>query len=104
MQPDRDNARSYLERRFLKLAHHARLPRPEVNADIAARQRDFAWPASRLIVEVDGYRYHSSKQARARDARRDRELTARGWRPVRFTFEEIAFEPGEVARELTRLL
>jgi hypothetical protein len=31
-------------------------------------------------------------------------LIARGWRPLRFTFEEIAFEPGDVARELTRLL
>jgi len=103
-QPDKDKARSYLERLFVKLARDARLPRPEVNQDIAGRHRDFAWPARRLIVEADGYRYPSSKQARARDARRDRELTARGWRPVRFTYEEIAFEPGDVARELTRLL
>ena len=103
-QPDTDKARSYLERLFLKLVREARLPRPQVNADIAGRERDFAWPERRLIVETDGYRYHASKQARARDARRDRDLTAYGWRPVRFTFEEIAFEPSDVARELTRLL
>jgi len=56
------------------------------------------------VVETDGYRYHSSRRARRRDNRRDRELTARGWRPVRFTYEEIAFEPTEVARELAGLL
>jgi Transcriptional regulator, AbiEi antitoxin/Protein of unknown function (DUF559) len=47
---------------------------------------------------------NSSRQAKRRDNRRDRELTALGWRPVRFTYEEIAFEPGEVAQELVRLL
>jgi very-short-patch-repair endonuclease len=104
MQPDKDKARSHLERLFLKLARAARLPRPEVNQEIAGRERDFAWRAHRLVVEADGYRYHSSKQARARDARRDRELTAHGWRPVRFTYEEIVFEPETVARELSSLL
>jgi very-short-patch-repair endonuclease len=104
MAPDKDNARSHLERMFLALTRKARLPKPTPNHEIAGRCRDFAWPDQRLVVETDGYRYHSSRQAKRRDNRRDRQLTAQGWRPVRFTYEEIAFEPTEVAKELAGLL
>jgi very-short-patch-repair endonuclease len=104
LAPDKDNARSHLERLFVALTRRARLPKPATNHEIAGRRRDFTWPDQRLVVETDGYRYHSSRQARRRDNRRDRQLTALGWRPVRFTYEEIAFEPGEVAQELVRLL
>jgi very-short-patch-repair endonuclease len=103
LAPDEDNARSHLERLFLALARKARLPRPLCNHEIGGRRRDFAWPDQRLVVETDGYRYHSSRQAKRRDNRRDRELTALGWRPVRFTYEEIAFEPAEIVKELVGL-
>jgi len=104
LAPDKDNARSHLERMFLALTREARLPQPASNLEIAGRCRDFAWPDQRLVVETDGYRYHSSRQAKRSDNRRDRQLTAQGWRPVRFTYEEIAFEPAEVAKELVGLL
>ena len=102
--PDKDNARSHLERLFLTLTRKAGLPKPLPNHEIAGRSRDFAWPDQRLVVETDGYRYHSSREAKRRDNRRDRQLTALGWRPVRFTYEEIAFEPADVANELGGLL
>ena len=104
LQPDKDNARSHLERLFLALTRKAGLPRPEPNHLIGGRRRDFAWPDQRLVVETDGYRYHSTRQARRRDNRRDRQLTALGWRPARFAYAEIAFEPAEVADELAELL
>jgi very-short-patch-repair endonuclease len=104
LQPDSDNARSHLERLFMALMRKARLPRPVRNHEIAGRSRDFAWPDQRLVVETDGYRYHSSREAKRRDNRRDRQLTALGWRPVRFTYEEIALEPAAVAAEAAALL
>jgi very-short-patch-repair endonuclease len=104
MAPDQDRARSHLERLFLRLTRQAGLPRPAPNQEIGGRARDFVWSEQRLVIETDGYRYHSSRAARRRDNRRDRQLTALGWRPARFTYEEIAFEPSEVAEELERLL
>jgi very-short-patch-repair endonuclease len=104
LAPDEDNARSYLERLFLQVIRKYRLPLPEVNREILGRKRDFVWPDARLVVEVDGYANHSSKWAIARDKRRDRELTAALWRPARFTYEEIAFEPEATGAELRRLL
>jgi very-short-patch-repair endonuclease len=104
MSPDRDNARSHLERLFLAVVRRGRLPRPEVNLPIAGNCRDFVWPGQRLVIEVDGYAYHSTKEDQLRDRRRDRKLTVLGWRPARFTYEEVAFEPELVAIEVAALL
>jgi very-short-patch-repair endonuclease len=104
LAPDEDGARSHLERLFLRLVRAARLPPPEVNTRIAGAERDFAWPDRRLVVEVDGHAYHSSRAAKRRDHRRDRALTTLGWRPIRFSYEDIALEPSEVTDELRRLL
>ncbi len=104
LQRDRDGARSHLERLFLQLVRKARLPLPEVNATIEGRQRDFVWRDQRLVIEVDGYAWHSSRAAIRRDKARDRELTAALWRPARFTYEDVAFEPEETASELRELL
>jgi len=104
LQPDQDGAKSYLERLFLALIRKHRLPPPEVNVRIQGRERDFVWREQRLVIEVDGYAFHSSKRAIARDKKRDRALTAALWRPARFTYEEIAFEPAATAAELADLL
>lgn len=104
LEPDADGAKSYLERLFLALVRKAGLPKPEVNVKIEGRERDFVWRDRRLVIEVDGYAFHSSKQAIARDKKRDRELTAALWRPARFTYEEVAFEPAATAAELRDLL
>lgn len=104
LKADADGAKSYLERLFLKLVREARLPEPDVNAMIENRERDFVWREQRLVVEVDGYAHHSSRKAMRRDKRRDRVLTAALWRPARFTYEEVAFEPTATADELASLL
>jgi very-short-patch-repair endonuclease len=104
MAPDTDGARSHLERLFLCLVRSAGLPEPDVNVQIAGAERDFVWPEQRLVIEVDGYAYHSSRAAKQRDHRRDRALTSLGWRPVRFTYEDVAIEPDKVGRETATLL
>ncbi len=100
LEPAADGTRSHLERLFLPLARQAKLGTPLINERIEGRRRDFAWPDGRLVVEVDGYAYHSSRAAIRRDKARDRELLAARWRPARFTYEEVAFEPGYVVDEL----
>jgi len=46
-----------------------------------------------LIVEVDGFAYHSSRPAFERDRRRDARLQAAGFRVIRFTYLQIVNEP-----------
>jgi Protein of unknown function (DUF559) len=56
---------------MLRLLRAAELPTPRVNARVGRFEVDFLWPAHRLIVEVDGYAYHSDRGAFERDRRRD---------------------------------
>lgn len=53
---------------------------------------DFAAPAARLVLEIDGG-YHRDRQ-RA-DARRDRELARLGWRVLRLPAELVRDRLGE---------
>jgi very-short-patch-repair endonuclease len=96
--------RSELERRFLTLLDAERLPRPLVNVPIEGAEADFAWPARRLVVELDGYETHGTRAAFERDRARDRALQAQGWRVIRITWRQLRDEPGLVAAQLRVLL
>ncbi len=61
---------------------------------------DFLWRAERLVVEVDGYAFHSSRNAFERDRRRDAELGAQGFRVIRVTWRQIVEEPEAVIATL----
>jgi very-short-patch-repair endonuclease len=65
---------------------------------------DFLWPSQRLVVELDGRRYHDNPQARARDARRDRLLAAAHYRVWRLGWGDIEHNPARTMAELARRL
>ena len=76
---------SALERRFLARLKAAGLPLPETNRPAGGRRVDCRWPAHRLTVELDSYRYHRSRHAWEQDRRREREARARGDEFRRYT-------------------
>jgi very-short-patch-repair endonuclease len=94
--------RSEAEERLLALVRQAGLPAPECNVRIAGHEVDFLWRASRLIVEVDGYAFHGSRDAFERDRRRDAELQAVGLTVVRLTWRRLVHEPEAVVALLAR--
>jgi very-short-patch-repair endonuclease len=96
--------RSEAERRLLAIIKAARLPRPDTNVRVEGYEVDLFWPDQGLIVEVDGYAYHSTRQAFERDRARDAALQAAGYRVVRFTWRQIVHEPLAVVVQLSRLL
>lgn len=57
-------------------------------------------PDVKIIVECDGYQYHSSKEKFTRDRQRDRKLNALGYTVLRFSGSEIHRDPPSVAGEL----
>lgn len=95
--------RSELEQAFLALCDDHGIPRPRTNAFIEGFEVDFAWPARRLVVEVDGYAFHRSPAAFAADRERDVILALAGWRVLRFTYEQVTRRAGWVASVLQRL-
>lgn len=85
--------RSEAEERVLRLIAKAQLPRPEVNAWIERCEVDFLWRAEGLVLEVDGFAFHASRESFESDRYRDAKLVAVGLRVMRVTWRQITSEP-----------
>lgn len=96
--------RSEAERRALALIEAAALPRPNVNTFVAGHEVDLYWPEHRLAVEIDGYAFHSTRQAFERDASRDADLDDAGLRVRRITWRQLDREPEAVVDRMRRWL
>jgi very-short-patch-repair endonuclease len=106
---DASLAQSNLERRFLRLCVDAGLPRPRLQLPIEHapgtwHKVDFAWPALRLAVEVDGGAIHTTLTAARRDRHLDRQIRATGWRVERFMEDDVVDTPEVVLAALRTLL
>jgi very-short-patch-repair endonuclease len=97
-------ALSRLESRFLAALREAGLPPPETNRRAGGYRVDCRWPAHRLTVELDSYRYHHSRHAWERDHHREREAYARGDRHRRYTHADVLEQPRAMLAELRELL
>jgi very-short-patch-repair endonuclease len=104
LQGDRRVTLSLLERRFLERLQEADLALPATNVRVGGRLVDCRWPERRLTVELDGYRYHSSRHAWERDRRREREAHARGDELRRYTYADVVEDPRAMLLELRALL
>ena len=98
--------RSELEDRFLAFLDDHGLPRPRINTPIAGLVivPDCQWPAERVVVELDGYRFHGTRAAFESDRARDRTLQAAGYRVIRVTWRQLTSEPAAVASALRAML
>jgi very-short-patch-repair endonuclease len=85
------------EDRFLVLldAHH--LSRPRTNYGIEGMEVDAAWPEQRLVVELDGWDAHATRQAFRHDRERGNALELAGWRLLRFTWADVTRRQRETA-------
>jgi very-short-patch-repair endonuclease len=89
--------RSEAERLLLALVRRAGLPQPQTNVRVGAHEVDALWPSHRLVVEVDGFAFHSSREAFERDRERDADLQAEGLRVIRVTWRRLTGRPEAVA-------
>jgi very-short-patch-repair endonuclease len=96
--------RSEAEDRLLALIRAAELSRPETNVRIGRHEVDFLWREQRVVVEVDGFAFHSSRSAFERDRRRDVDLSAQGFRVMRVTWRQIVGEPEALVARLAAAL
>jgi very-short-patch-repair endonuclease len=93
--------REELERCFLALAREAGLPVPSTGQIVNGFEVDFYWPDLGFVVETDGLRYHRTPAEQARDRLRDQTHTAAGFVNLRFTHEQVRYEPEHVREMLT---
>ena len=81
--------RSTAEELFLELIRRADLPAPQINIRDDERERDYRWPAQRVLVEIDGYRFHGTHRAFDNDRRRDAQASATGFITIRITYRQL---------------
>ena len=96
--------RSEAERLMRGLLLSADLPVPEINVRWRGFEVDFMWREQKLVVEVDGYRFHSGYAAFERDRRRDQQLLAAGYRVLRVTWRQLVNEPMALAVRIGQAL
>ncbi len=99
---------SELERAARRLFVERKVPMPRFEVhlgddDVIGRV-DCTWTDARLVVELDGHRFHGSKAARERDRKRDNQLVAAGWRVIRVTWDDLKERPDEVVAQILAAL
>jgi very-short-patch-repair endonuclease len=99
-QAVKGRTRSDAEARFILLCHDHKLPLPLVNHQLNGIETDFHWPRDRIVVEVDGYEFHSSKPQFEEDRRRGLVHTAAGYTVVRVSALQVKNEADLVVRAL----
>jgi hypothetical protein len=102
-------ADSWLEREFLRLIVEAELPMPTTQQVLSrAGDRlvrvDFHFPATPVVIEVLGYRYHRTATQMTRDAERTNALLSSGYVPFQFTYAQVVADPATVMSTVSSAL
>lgn len=96
--------RSPLEDRFVEFCKRHRLPAHSTNVEVLGHEVDALWPKERVVVELDGFKYHSHRAAFERDRARDSALQAAGYGALRVTHRRLDREEAKLLAQLRSLL
>jgi hypothetical protein len=97
LAPRKEPTRSELEDLFLDFCERQGFPRPLVNHRIGELEVDFSWPALKVAIETNSYRFHRGAQAFENDHERDLDLRAAGYDVVRLTWRQLTHKPDRCA-------
>jgi hypothetical protein len=96
--------RSPFEDMFPAFAKRFDLPPYELNAQAAGCEVDVLFPQQRVIVELDGYEFHSTPRAYENDRERDANALAAGFVTVRITWARMTHAAEREGRRLHGIL
>ncbi len=97
--PQLAHTMSELEARFVRLCRRHGLPLPLVNGTLAGGDLlDCTWPGSRLVVELDGRRWHEHRDRE--DRARDRRRILEGRLPFRYGWWDVTRDGAATAAEV----
>ena len=99
---------SELEARVVELLASAGFPQTvrqqTIHVGGRVRRMDFHVRGTPVVIEADGYAYHSSLRTFESDRARNNELTARGLRVLHWTWAAVRDRPEELLGELRQTL
>ncbi|MBL8918417.1 MAG: DUF559 domain-containing protein [Myxococcaceae bacterium] len=105
---DQGITESELERKVLTFLEDYGFPSPLRQQRVRVRGRrfrlDFAFQEAPVVIEADGYAWHSTIEAFEADRRRLNALTTRGYRVLQWTWSALDSRPEQLAEELHAVL
>ncbi len=75
-------------------------PQVRIRYDDFYARVDLADEELQIVLEADSHEFHTGRRAFDRDCRRYNGLVTRGWLVLRFTWEQVMFEPDVVRRAI----
>jgi very-short-patch-repair endonuclease len=79
-------------------------PQTRIRYDDFYARVDLADEELRIVLEADSHEFHTERRAFDRDCRRYNGLVTRDWLVLRFTWEQVMFEPDVVRRAIEDLV
>ena len=101
---ERGPTRSELEDAFLEFCKRFDLPVPKINATVGGYEVDAYFERVRLIVELDGWDFHSNRRSFESDRERDAAMLALGIATIRVTWRRMMDQPEREAERLRAIL
>lgn len=95
---------SELERVLWKVIKSSDLPLPQKQVWIGSYRVDFLYPAEKLIIEADSIAHHTDGPDFRKDRERQNELINRGFRVLRFTWDDVKNRPDYVIETIRKAL
>lgn len=74
------------------------IPQYEVRVGALTVHPDLVDPINGIILEADSWGFHADKEAHDRDCQRYTMLASDGWIVLRFTYDQVMFQPEYVLR------
>jgi very-short-patch-repair endonuclease len=88
-RPELARTKSRLERMFYEICEEQGWELPELNVYVGSWEVDALWREKKLAVELDGYGNHHTPAQLKRDRRKELDLRAAGFTPIRYSEEQL---------------
>ncbi|HEX3834234.1 MAG TPA: type IV toxin-antitoxin system AbiEi family antitoxin domain-containing protein [Solirubrobacteraceae bacterium] len=104
IDPTQNPTKSELEDDFVAWIIKHKLPMPRINTKLkSGKEVDALYEKEKLIVELDGWPYHSGRKSFVSDHQRDSDHRTLGFDTVRYTGEQLTdVEAANLRRRLSR--
>jgi very-short-patch-repair endonuclease len=96
LQAASDGARSEAERLLVKLLRENGITGWRTNYPIGPYKADVAFPGPMIVIEVDGWAFHSDQEVFQSDRKRQNYIALKGWQVLRFTWLDLVEYPQRV--------
>jgi very-short-patch-repair endonuclease len=98
--PQTGDTKSVLELAFLAMVQRIGADRPRINCFVEGYEVDACWPDRKLVVELDGRRFHGTSRRFEGDREKSAQLELAGWRVLRLTWNMVVNRPRETEAKL----